>query len=99
MIIYFELLIKNMDAFSIIQFFMIKLFTNIQVPNQFKITPFNKRYSTVYGKFLKHFINDVELLAYKEPSHIKYVSNKKIVEEFYNKNFSDDADGDKFFFV
>ena len=29
MIIYFELLIKNMDAFSIIQFFMIKLFTNI----------------------------------------------------------------------
>jgi len=29
MIIYFEPLIKNMDAFSIIQFFMIKLFPNI----------------------------------------------------------------------
>lgn len=53
MIIYFEPLIKNMDAFSIIQFFMIKLFPNIQVPNQFKITPFNKRYSTYLFKMVE----------------------------------------------
>jgi len=57
---------------------------------------FNKIYSTVYGKFLKHLINDVEVIAYKEPSHIKNVSYKKIANELYNKNFSDDADEDKF---
>ena len=40
---------------------------------------FNKVYNLVYGKFLNHFKN-VEILAFKEPSSIKKVDYKKIVE-------------------
>ena len=57
---------------------------------------FNKTYSIVYGKFLKHFINDVYILGYKEPSYIKTVSYKNLAEELFSKELSDDADEDKF---
>ena len=53
-------------------------------------------YCIVYGKFLKHFLYDVEILAYKEPSFIRPVNYKDIVTELYNRELSEDAGEDKF---
>jgi hypothetical protein len=53
-------------------------------------------YCIVYGKILKHFINDITILAYKEPSFIRPVDYKDIVTELYNRELSEDAGEDKF---
>ena len=54
---------------------------------------FNKVYNLVYGKFLNHF-KDVEILAFKEPSSIKKVDYKKIVEDLYNFSISENNEED-----
>ena len=51
---------------------------------------FNKRYCVVYGKFLKSFVNDVKIIGYKQPSSIKSVTYKDIVEQLYKTTISDD---------
>ena len=45
---------------------------------------FNKRYSLVYGKYLKNFLEDVDILLYTEPSMIKDVDYSEIVENLFN---------------
>ena len=74
----------------------------VNKPNLF----FNKRYCLVYGKYLKHFLDDVdfnkvennqvEILIYTEPSFIKDVDYSKIVTNLFNTHFTDDAELDKF---
>ena len=64
----------------------------VNKPNLF----FNKRYCLVYGKYLKHFLDDVDILIYTEPSFIKDVDYSKIVTNLFNTHFTDDAELDKF---
>ena len=47
---------------------------------------FNKRYNIVYGKYLKYFLDDVDILEYKDPAFIKEVQYGDIVKELFEKN-------------
>ena len=46
---------------------------------------FNKRYNIVYGKYLKYFLDDVDILEYKDPAFIKEVQYGDIVKELFEK--------------
>jgi hypothetical protein len=47
---------------------------------------FNKGLNLCYGMFLKQ-LNDFEIIAYKEPSTIREVDFKRIVEELYEAKY------------
>ena len=55
----------------------------------------NKQFGLVYGMFLKHFVDDVEIIAYKVPSHIQKVDYKKIVMKLWETDISSDDKLDK----
>jgi hypothetical protein len=57
---------------------------------------FNKRYCLVYGKYLKDFLEDVDILYYKEPSFIKNVNYSDIVNTLFNTPLSDNEEEDKY---
>ena len=44
---------------------------------------------------MKHFLDSVDILLYKETSMIKDVDYSKIVETLFSTHFTDDADLDK----
>ena len=54
---------------------------------------FNKTYNVCYGMFLKH-TDGIEILAYKQPSTMKKVDYKTIVDELYATKISDNPDED-----
>eukprot|EP00438_Fugacium_kawagutii_P027024 Skav232522 [mRNA] locus=scaffold1096:1054611:1057742:- [translate_table: standard] len=57
---------------------------------------FNKIYSLVYGKFLKQLnLKDVEIVCYKVPSNIYKVDYRKLVNELWEDDISDDEHLDK----
>jgi len=56
---------------------------------------FNKPFNLCYGQFLKKF-PDVEILAVKDPSFVKKVSYKKIVQDLYETVVSEDNEMDKY---
>ena len=54
---------------------------------------FNKKFNLVYGKHLKQLISRgvvMNILFYKQPSHIHKVKYKKAIDELYSANISDD---------
>jgi hypothetical protein len=57
---------------------------------------FNKRYCLVYGKYLKHFLDNVDILYYKEPSFIKDVDYSKTITKLFNTHFTDDVELDTY---
>ena len=57
---------------------------------------FNKRYCLVYGKYLKRFLDNVDILYYKEPSFIKDVDYSKTITKLFNTHFTDDVELDKY---
>ena len=54
---------------------------------------FNKTYNLCYGMFLKD-MDGLEILAYKQPSTLKNVNYKNIVDELYATKISDNPDED-----
>ena len=56
---------------------------------------FNKNICLVYGKFFKEFINDVDIIYYKEPSFIFDCDYRSIIDDLYNEKISDDDEEDK----
>ena len=44
---------------------------------------FNRTYNLIYGKFLKKYADDVEVIYYKIPSNTYKVNYKKIVDELW----------------
>ena len=56
---------------------------------------FNKRHSLVFGKYLKHFLDAVDIHIYKEPSIIKDVDYSKIISKLFDTHFTDDEEMDK----
>ena len=57
---------------------------------------FKKIFCLVYGMFLQHFKNDVEILYYKDPSFIKKVKYSDIVKQLYDAQISDKEEEDNF---
>ena len=55
----------------------------------------NKQFGLVYGMFLKKNVNDVEILAYKVPSHTNKVDYKKLVKKLWETDISSDDKLDK----
>ena len=55
----------------------------------------NKQFGLVYGMFLKKNVDDVEIIAYKVPSHIYKVDYKKIVKKLWETDISSDEKLDK----
>jgi len=53
---------------------------------------FNKTYNKIYGKYLKDYKQDVDILYVKKPSSYKKVNFKKHVEELWNTHISDNKD-------
>ena len=49
----------------------------------------------VFGKYLKHFLDAVDIYIYKEPSIIKDVDYSKIISKLFDTHFTDDAEMDK----
>ena len=56
---------------------------------------FNKTYNIVYGMFLNGFVSDVEILAFKQPSFIKNIDTKNIIDTLWNSEISPDIEEDK----
>ena len=50
----------------------------------------------VYGKYLKHFIDDVDILEYKDPSMIRDVKYSEIVNTLLDTTLSDNEEEDKY---
>ena len=55
----------------------------------------NKQFGLVYGMFLKNFVDDVEIIAYKVPSHVYKVNYRKIVKKLWETDISSDEKLDK----
>jgi len=55
----------------------------------------NKTYNIVYGLFLNGFVADVEILAFKQPSFIKKINSKTIIDNLWNNEISTDIEEDK----
>lgn len=55
----------------------------------------NKQFGLVYGMFLKKNVDDVEIIAYKVPSHIYKVDYKKKVKKLWETDISSDDKLDK----
>jgi hypothetical protein len=54
----------------------------------------NKRHNLCYGQFLRDIVKEVDILAVKQPSFIKKVDYRQIVEELWKTQISDDAEED-----
>ena len=50
---------------------------------------FNKAYTLVYGKFLKHFTKQCKIIYYKQPSRVYKVDYRKITAELWKTDISD----------
>ena len=57
---------------------------------------FNKRYCLVFGQYLKHFLDDCDVLYYKEPSFIRNDNYSEIVNTLFNTPLSDNKEEDKY---
>ena len=55
----------------------------------------NKTYNIVYGMFLNSFAADVEILAFKQPSFIKSINTKEIIDTLWDSEISTDPEEDK----
>ena len=49
----------------------------------------------IYGMFLNSFVSDVEILACKQPSFLKKIDAKNIIDTLWNNEISPDIDEDK----
>ena len=59
---------------------------------------FNKKYSLIYGKFLRKVKNGkIKLLYYKQPSSVHKCDYKQIINELWYAKISDDEKEDVFF--
>ena len=56
---------------------------------------FNRTYNLIYGKFLKKYSDDVEVIYYKIPSNTYKVNYKKLVDELWNLKLDEDEEKDK----
>ena len=56
---------------------------------------FNRTYNLIYGKFLKNYADDVEVIYYKIPSNTYKVNYKKIVDELWKLKLDEDEEKDK----
>ena len=56
---------------------------------------FNRTYNLIYGKFLKKYADDVEVIYYKIPSNTYKVNYKKIVDELWKLKLDEDEEKDK----
>ena len=65
------------------------------VKSKIKNLFFNRTYSLIYGKFLKKYADDVEVIYYKIPSNTYKVNYKKIVDELWNLKLDEDEEKDK----
>ena len=54
---------------------------------------FNKTFNLSYGMFLND-TKDIKCLAFKEPSSMKAVNYKSMIDELYKTKISDDKDED-----
>eukprot|EP00438_Fugacium_kawagutii_P019097 Skav234725 [mRNA] locus=scaffold634:457313:460261:+ [translate_table: standard] len=50
----------------------------------------NRTYNLIYGKFLKHFSDVVEIIYYKVPSNIYKVNYKKLVDDLWKVKLDED---------
>ena len=44
---------------------------------------FNKTYNLCYGKFIREFLADAQIIAYKSPSFVKKVDYTKLVKKLF----------------
>jgi hypothetical protein len=56
----------------------------------------NRTYNLCYGKYLKFYYDEVEIIAVKAPSFIRKIDCNAIVDELYKTNISDDKEEDKY---
>ena len=49
----------------------------------------------IYGKFLKKYYDDVEVIYYKIPSNTYKVNYKKLVDELWKLKLDEDEEKDK----
>ena len=56
---------------------------------------FNRTYNLIYGKFLKKYYDDVEVIYYKIPSNTYKVNYKKLVDELWKLKLDEDEEKDK----
>ena len=56
---------------------------------------FNRTYNLIYGKFLKKYADDVEVIYYKCPSNTYKFIYKKIVDELWELKLDEDEEKDK----
>ena len=55
---------------------------------------FNMTYSLIYGKFLKKYADDVEVIYYKIPSNTYKVNYKKLIDELWEFKLDEDEEKD-----
>ena len=56
---------------------------------------FNRTYNLIYGKFLKQYSDDVEVIYYKIPSNTYKVNYKKLVDDLWKLKLDEDDEKDK----
>ena len=56
---------------------------------------FNRTYNLIYGKFLKKYYDDVEVIYYKIPSNTYKVNYKKLINELWELKLDEDEEKDK----
>ena len=56
---------------------------------------FNRTYNLIYGKFLKKYADDVEVIYYKIPSNTYKINYKKLVDELWKLKLDEDEEKDK----
>ena len=56
---------------------------------------FNRTYNLIYGKFLKTYYDDVEVIYYKIPSNTYKVNYKKLINELWELKLDEDEEKDK----
>ena len=55
----------------------------------------SKTHNIVYGMFLNQFADEFEILAYKEPSFLKPINTKAMIEALWKEELSPDHEEDK----
>ena len=56
---------------------------------------FNRTYNLIYGKFLKTYAENVEIIYYKIPSNTYKVNYKKLINELWELKLDEDEEKDK----
>ena len=56
---------------------------------------FNRTYNMIYGKFLKKYADDVEVIYYKIPSNTYKVNYKQLINELWELKLDEDEERDK----